>query len=102
MRSKANTLRANKVTSNVYAAFADEGKYGAATLFELNDLVEFKPATKEQIAENINQDIADSNELRELHRPTFGTNRFQTKHFTPEINVIAVRINMYAVGNTVI
>lgn len=73
-RSKANTLRANKVTSNVYAAFADEGKYGAATLFELNDLVAFKPATKEQIAENINQDIADSNELRESHRPTFGTN----------------------------
>ena len=89
-RSKANTLRANKVTSNVYAAFADEGKYGAATLFELNDLVAFKPATKEQIAENMNKRIAidraikkysksDFAEEYEANRPTFGTNELPTE-----------------------
>ena len=84
-RAKERTLRVNNITKDVYAGFADEGKYGADTLLKLNELTSFKTKTNEQIAEGINRDITKNRamaeyakpavaEAYESNRPAFGTN----------------------------
>lgn len=84
-RANERTLRVNNITKDVYAGFVDEGKYGADTLLQLNELTAFKTKTNEQIAEVINRDIAKNRamaeyakpavaEAYESNRPTFGAN----------------------------